>query len=73
MKGGQKVCVVSVITALGFLSSSSYSFAAAVTMVLLPIMVAAVAVATTTVDVANPLKRKPDSRKTVGFKLSIIN
>ena len=58
LKGGQIVCVVSVITALGFLSSSSYSSAAAVTAVSLPATVAAAVVVTTTVDVANPLKKQ---------------
>lgn len=42
------------ITALGFLSSSSYSSVAAVRAVFLPVMVAAAAaVATTIVDAAN--------------------
>ena len=51
-KGGQKVCVVSVITALGFLSSSSYSSAAAVRAVSLPATVVAAVVVITTVDAA---------------------
>lgn len=46
--------MVSVITALGFLSSSSYSSAAAVTAVSLPATDAVtVAVATTTADAAS--------------------